>query len=186
MATPTDQLTINEAAALSRVTPAWIRKGVQEQWVRHRTVHGHKMLDARSVPALILLKEISVPLPLKEKRRVVQCVYQPDFDPSAPFSLDSSLYVHPSERVQDGWDQAQWYAHGKRHRITRDPRVKAGEPVIAGTRIGVYVIAERLRLGDTVEMLLDDFPHIDRDAIELARMYAAANPLRGRPRRTPV
>jgi uncharacterized protein (DUF433 family) len=55
-------------------------------------------------------------------------------------------------------------------------------PVLAGSRISPYVISERLRLGDDVAMLLDDFPHLDQSSIELALACAEANPKRGRPR----
>jgi len=57
--------------------------------------------------------------------------------------------------------------------ITRDPGILGGKPVIAGTRISVQLILEKLRDGWTIEDLLDDYPHLTRDQIGAALAYAA-------------
>ena len=57
--------------------------------------------------------------------------------------------------------------------IVRDPRVLGGKPVIAGTRISVQLILEKLRDGWTVETLLDDYPQLTREQVVAALDYAA-------------
>ncbi|HEV8194240.1 MAG TPA: DUF433 domain-containing protein [Ktedonobacterales bacterium] len=57
--------------------------------------------------------------------------------------------------------------------IVRDPRVLGGKPVIAGTRISVQLILEKLRDGWTIETLLDDYPQLTREQIVAALAYAA-------------
>jgi hypothetical protein len=47
----------------------------------------------------------------------------------------------------------------------------------------VHDIAANLAGEATVEDLLEDYPSLTADRIELARLYAEANPLRGRPRK---
>jgi uncharacterized protein (DUF433 family) len=59
------------------------------------------------------------------------------------------------------------------HLITSDPAVMLGKPVIAGTRITVELILEKLAGGDTVEDLLDDYPRLTREGIAAALAYAA-------------
>ena len=58
-------------------------------------------------------------------------------------------------------------------RITTDPGVLAGKPVIAGTRVSVQLVLEKIRDGWTIDDLLDDYPHLTREQIAAALDYAA-------------
>jgi uncharacterized protein (DUF433 family) len=58
--------------------------------------------------------------------------------------------------------------------IITDPAILGGKPVIAGTRISVQLILEKLRDGWTIEELLDDYPHLTREQIIAALAYAAS------------
>lgn len=57
--------------------------------------------------------------------------------------------------------------------IIRDPALLGGKPVIAGTRISVQLILEKLRDGWTLAELLSDYPQLTRDQIVAALAYAA-------------
>lgn len=59
--------------------------------------------------------------------------------------------------------------------ITTDPNVMMGKPVIAGTRITVELILEKLAAGETVEQILDAHPRLTRQAISAALIYAVKN-----------
>jgi uncharacterized protein (DUF433 family) len=58
--------------------------------------------------------------------------------------------------------------------ITTDPEILSGKPVIAGTRISVQLILEKLRDGWSIEDLLEDYPHLTREQIVAAIAYAAS------------
>jgi uncharacterized protein (DUF433 family) len=57
--------------------------------------------------------------------------------------------------------------------IVSDPAVLMGKPVIAGTRIAVELILEKLAAGETVEQLLDAHPRLTRPAVLAALDFAA-------------
>lgn len=57
--------------------------------------------------------------------------------------------------------------------IIRDPAVLGGKPIIAGTRISVQLILEKLRDGWTIADLLADYPHLTREQLVAAVAYAA-------------
>lgn len=57
--------------------------------------------------------------------------------------------------------------------ITADPQIMMGKPVIAGTRITVELILEKLAAGETVEQLLVAHPRLTREGIQAALAYAA-------------
>lgn len=59
--------------------------------------------------------------------------------------------------------------------IKTDASIMMGKPVIAGTRITVELILEKLAAGETVEQILDAHPRLTREAISAALLYAVKN-----------
>lgn len=57
--------------------------------------------------------------------------------------------------------------------IQSDPAIMMGKPVIAGTRITVELILERLAAGESEEQLLDSFPRLTSEHIRAAMDFAA-------------
>jgi uncharacterized protein (DUF433 family) len=60
-----------------------------------------------------------------------------------------------------------------REMVVSDPKVMMGKPVIAGTRITVELILEKLAAGETVEQLVDAHPRLTEDAVRAALAFAA-------------
>jgi uncharacterized protein (DUF433 family) len=58
-------------------------------------------------------------------------------------------------------------------RITADPAVLGGKPVIAGTRISVQLVLEKLRDGWCIDEPLEEYPRLTRDHETAALAYAA-------------
>ncbi len=58
-------------------------------------------------------------------------------------------------------------------RISVDPGVMLGQPVIKGTRLPVCMIIQALAAGDSIDELLEAYPHLDREDIFAALAYAA-------------
>jgi uncharacterized protein (DUF433 family) len=57
--------------------------------------------------------------------------------------------------------------------ITSDPAVMMGKPVIAGTRITVQLILDRLAAGESVDDLLRAYPRLTREEIQAAIAFAS-------------
>lgn len=57
--------------------------------------------------------------------------------------------------------------------ITRNPDIMLGKPVIRGTRITVELIMRKLAGGFTINDLLTNYPHLNKDQILAALEYAA-------------
>jgi uncharacterized protein (DUF433 family) len=60
--------------------------------------------------------------------------------------------------------------------IISDPQVMMGKPVIAGTRLTVELILEKLGAGETVEQLLASYPRLTPAAVQAALTFAAQAP----------
>lgn len=48
--------------------------------------------------------------------------------------------------------------------VVSDPEILGGTPVFAGTRVPVRILFEHLEAGDPLDVFLDDFPTVSREA----------------------
>ena len=55
--------------------------------------------------------------------------------------------------------------------IVSNPKIMVGKPVIKGTRITVELILEKLAAGQTIEQILEDYPHLTREGIRAAKEH---------------
>jgi len=59
------------------------------------------------------------------------------------------------------------------NRITSDPAILGGKPIIRGTRISVEAVLESVASGANRDDILRTHPHLTKDDIEQALGYAA-------------
>jgi uncharacterized protein (DUF433 family) len=57
--------------------------------------------------------------------------------------------------------------------IQADPRILMGKPTIAGTRLTVELILEKLAAGESIEQLLEAHPRLTREGVLAALDFAA-------------
>lgn len=57
--------------------------------------------------------------------------------------------------------------------IRSDPTVMMGKPVVAGTRIPVELVLEKLSAGETFGQILEAHPRLTREGILAALRFAA-------------
>lgn len=95
---------------------------------------------------------------------------------------DGFLTVDLKDFVADADDRAARLAAAQ-DMVVEDPAILGGTPVIRGTRIPVYDVVASVAAGLPRERILAAYPGLDEDTLDLAVLYAEANPVRGRPRR---
>jgi uncharacterized protein (DUF433 family) len=64
--------------------------------------------------------------------------------------------------------EANW-----RERITVDPGILVGKPVIKGSRMAVEFVVDLLAAGWSFEEILENYPHICREDVRACLGYAA-------------
>jgi len=57
--------------------------------------------------------------------------------------------------------------------IISNPDIMMGKPIIAGTRITVELILEKLSAGESVEQITQEHPQLSAEAIKAALAFAA-------------
>jgi uncharacterized protein (DUF433 family) len=58
-------------------------------------------------------------------------------------------------------------------RITIDPEICNGRPVVHGTRITVQTVLEFLGAGDSVDEVLAEYPDLTREDVQACLSYAS-------------
>jgi uncharacterized protein (DUF433 family) len=69
--------------------------------------------------------------------------------------------------------------------VEENPEIRGGEPVFRGTRIPVQMIASFVQEGVPAAELLEDYPALTAESLEIATRYVELYPRRGRPRHAP-
>lgn len=59
-------------------------------------------------------------------------------------------------------------------RITVDPEICGGKPVIRGKRITVQTILEFMAAGDSIETILDQYPTLEKEDIFACLSFASS------------
>ena len=58
-------------------------------------------------------------------------------------------------------------------RITVDPQIFGGKPIIRGHRLAVEHVLQMLAAGDTVDTLLEGYPWLERADVQACLLYAS-------------
>lgn len=57
-------------------------------------------------------------------------------------------------------------------RITVDPRIFGGKPIIRGRRLAVEHILGMMAAGDSAQTIIESYPWLERDDIQACLLYA--------------
>jgi uncharacterized protein (DUF433 family) len=185
-------ITRREAAELSGTTLGAVNKAIEQKVLRTKLRKGRMLLAPEDVGALALLAQTRVVLPVAVKRRIVAWA-RGGPEVNAELALDGALIVRMSPEVAEAVKRAERYVQLRERLIEVNPEVCGGEPVITETRVPVRSLARLIELGETREVLREDYAHVPEEAFELAPLWAKANRRQGRPsrpwatgKRTPV
>ena len=161
-----------------------IDKAIEQRVVPKRRKRAETVIGEDGSAVMVMLGYAKLDLPVKAKQLVRQWISE-----ERPFAksgeqvlkLSEVIVLRLPEPAREVVAEAETYAADRDRLIMSDPRIFGGQPVIAGTRIPVHTVAERLNAGDTIGVLAEDYPHVDPRAFEVAARYSRTHPRRGRP-----
>lgn len=124
---------------------------------------------------LFAIREVGVRL-RKFRTRALASLVKEDWTVRDEFlTIDLAPFVKRTKERMDRLAAA-------REMVVSDPEVLGGVPVVRGTRVPIHDVAASVAAGLPMDRILAAYPSLDADKIELASIYAEANPARGRPR----
>jgi uncharacterized protein (DUF433 family) len=175
-------LSRREVAQLAATTLSAVNKAIEQKVVRARRRGGRALLSPEDVAVLRLLSEVRVTLPITVKRRVAEWARSCPRE-GATLALDGALVVRADAEVAEAANAARRYVSLRERLVESDPEVRGGEPVIRGTRVPVRALARQIELGETREVMRENYPFLPEEAFELAPLWARSHPRQGRPPR---
>jgi uncharacterized protein (DUF433 family) len=156
--------------------------------VRTRGVTSRR-LGAAEVVYLLVRKKAGRSLSAEARKELYAKLAQrrQSENPQADFEIRLAEGVIRVEIKQARIEMAQRWAalRDAAELVVSDPEIRGGAPVLRGTRVPVYVIADLVAQGADTSELLEDYPSLDAALIQAALAYAETNPRRGRPAKAP-
>ena len=178
--------TPTEAAVLTRLSAKAVNNAIDKKTIStvpgRREGRATRLLDLRALISLVLEHRLADRLVPEMRRKV--------FDALAiaarnRISLDGGLLTIDLREPRQELAASLRRLRRARALVMSDPDILGGDPVFRGTRVPVHLIATLLGQGSTEVELLDAYPRLTAEMLQLAPIYASAYPLRGRPRRHP-
>jgi uncharacterized protein (DUF433 family) len=177
-----------EASAIARLPLKAVHKVIEGRLIRpQRSRRGNqvqRLLSAEHLVYLRLEAEGVRLLPLASRREVARTLESAPNSDIVTVSGGSALVVQVKSARRDVQREVK-RLHKVEQMVVSDPEVMGGTPVYRGTRIPVDLVATMSAQGTSVEEILNGYPALSREQVELAPLYVAAFPRRGRPVRRP-
>jgi len=178
--------TVNEAAFVTGVTRHAINQAIDRREIRSWRLRRKTEPPGRAVggPELIYLR-VHIHLSPRARKEVYEQISgstleaMPQiirFDGGGKLDIEDVV-----ARVRDKLTELDRI----RSQVEENAQIRGGEPVFRGTRIPVFMIADFLNEGVPREEILEDYPALTEDVLDIAPRYAELYPRRGRPRHAP-
>ena len=174
-------LTVSEAAAIAEVSVRDVNRVIDEHIVPEDlySLKGGRWLKADACAFVRFYFVAATKLTANERSHVIHTLSATW--PRRWVYTDELLTVR-LEPFLDATQARHASLMQAREMVIEDPEILGGTPVIRGTRIPVYDMAASAAAGAGHDRLKAAYPGLAGAQIELASLYAEANPPRGRPR----
>jgi uncharacterized protein (DUF433 family) len=172
-------LTASEAASVTGVPLKQVHRIIDAGLLTGRieTHRGSRRIIGSGLVGLKLAYMTADTLTMEARRRIIGRVLA---DPTPRTVSDQlvTVEVQPIEaEVAQGLDALE----KAKSMVSNDKGIMGGTPCVAGTRVPVHDIADMLANGDDPAAILAAYPQLGPEQLELASIYTAAYPRRGRP-----
>jgi uncharacterized protein (DUF433 family) len=183
MQTQEPLFTTTEAAVLTGLSLKAVNNAIDKKTISAVTSdEGTRLLDARALVSLSIERRLSDRLAPDLRRQLFDALAGA---PRNVVSLEGGLFKIDLREPRRELARSLRELRRVRRLVVSDPEIMAGDPVFRGTRVPVHFVAKLVEQGSTQAQLIKSYPRLTAEMIRLAPVYAAAYPLRGRPRHQP-
>src|ERR1700722_15735097 len=183
-----DRYTPAQAAVVTGLPLAAIHKAIDSRLIRPRSKRTgatvRRLLTKEQLIYLQLEVEGLRLLPVGTRREIADSIQRSPNTDVLAVGNGTVLFVEFKSARRKVESQLKQLAQIE-EMVVSDPEIMRGTPVFKGTRIPVDLVADMLAQGGTVEEILEGYPTLNREKIDIAPLYMRAFPRRGRPTRHP-
>ena len=178
--------TATEAAVLTRLSVKAVNNAIDKKTVPavagRREGQATRLLDLHALMSLTLERRLADRFVPELRREVFDALATA---PRNRVSLEGGFLTIDLREPRRELATSLRTLRRARDVVVSDPDIMGGDPVFRGTRVPVHLIATLVGHGSTEADLLEGYPRLTAEMVRLAPIYAAAYPLRGRPRAQP-
>jgi uncharacterized protein (DUF433 family) len=171
-----------EAAWLAGVTRKTVDQAIDREEIRPVAVEGRspRALGVGSIVYLRVRRDAGELLSSEAKRQLSRELEAAE-NGEIPAAVElGPIRIDTKAAAEEVVERLAQYAAARKF-VVVDPEIRGGEPVIAGTRVPVYMLAEMVRVGDPREEILKHYPSVSAEALDAALLWTQVNRRRGRP-----
>ncbi len=177
-----------QAATITGLPLAAVHKAIDTRLIRPRSARSgatvRRLLTKEQLIYLQLEAEGLRLLPVGTRREIADSIQRSPKSETLSVANGKALLVDiaPARRAVE--TQLKQLARIE-EMVVSDPEIMRGTPLFKGTRIPVDLVADMLAQGATSEEILEGYPTLSKERIDIAPLYMRAFPRRGRPSRRP-
>jgi uncharacterized protein (DUF433 family) len=175
-----DTYTPSQVSAVTGLPLPAVHKAIEHNLIRPKLVREGRRLSRSQMLYLRMEAKGLRSLPLAVRRQVARAIEQDSGIDAMCISEGSVIFIQVKSARKEVETGLRRLAEATRM-VESDQEIMRGAPVYRGTRIPVHAIADMLSQGAPVGEILEGYPALTREKVELAPMYVKAFPRRGRP-----
>ena len=183
-----DRYTPAQAAAITGLPLAVVHKAIDSRLIRPRSARSGPTIRRLLTKEQLIYLQLEVEglrlLPLGTRREIADSIQRSPKTEKLPVANGTALVIELGTARRKVESQLRQLAHIK-EMVVSDPEIMRGTPVFKGTRIPVDLVADMLAQGATAEEILEGYPTLSKEKLDIAPLYMRAFPRRGRPSRRP-
>lgn len=177
-----------QASAVANLPLRAVHKLIERRLIRPRLLRTGRSIQRMLTREQLLYLRLEANgvrlLPIAARRSIAKKIESsPEID--IVCLTEGSALIIQVKSVRLELDQDLKRLHRAKNMIVSNPEIMRGSPVYRGTRIPVELIADMLSQGATPEEIVEGYPALDKQKVELASLYVQAFPRRGRPMSRP-
>ncbi|MBB3289176.1 MULTISPECIES: DUF433 domain-containing protein [Rhizobium] len=180
MATATRAYTPTEAAALSEIAVKSVHNAIDKRIIAAHLGRGGRELTDEDLLRLKLWYGVGSILTAERRKRLFETI---DRNPDADTVRADDYLIVDVARAREQLAARADALREAEQKIQTVKGVAGGEPVFTGTRIPVRMIAAMRQQGASTAEIVEGYPSVTARMVELAEIWAAAHPARGRPKK---
>ncbi len=172
--------TPNEAAAFANLPPKRVYKEIEYRVIQ--PVEDAPRLSFAALIYLRALKEIDFEFSVKYRTALYQRLVEAMEKHASTVEFAKFFVLQLNTVSQELSELIDQFNKWKSHLVSA-PKIMVGQTVFPNSRLGVHHIGQIIARGESLQVILEDYPYLSELDLKFAPLYVKAYPIMGRPKK---
>ena len=175
--------TPNEAAAFAYLPPKRVYKEIEYKIIQ--PVEDVPRLSFAALIYLRALKEINFEFSVKYRTALYQRLVEAIEENASTIEFARFFVLQLNTISQELSELISQFNKWKSHLVS-EPQIMVGQTVFPNSRLSVNHIGKIIARGESLQVILEDYPYLSELDLKFAPLYVKAYPTMGRPKKDEV